>query len=285
MRIEFKTCAGYEVSYREWGAVGAPVVLCLHGLGGHGQNFTQIGESLQSDFRVIAPDLIGRGYSAWATSPESEYCFEVYDKIIESLVAQLEIETLSWLGVSMGGALGIRLASGGFRERVNALIVNDIGLELLPDVAAAIYNAVRMPTRFGSFAELVRYYEQMFGAFGMKASAERSWAQMALTGARRLEDGAWTLQFDPHVAIQLANSLADYQQDGALARINAPMLLFRGAQSDVLRGEHASGMAAQKSDLELVEIEGVGHAPLLDRPQDLEKIRQFLSVHGGEGAA
>ena len=284
MRIEFKTCAGYEVSRREWGDADAPVVLAVHGLGGHSQNFSLIGECLQGDYRVVAPDLIGRGYSEWATTPESEYCFDVYEEIIESLIDQLGIASFHWLGVSMGGALGVRLGAGRLRDRMTALVVNDIGLELPPDVATAIYDAVRAPSRFNSFSDLVRHYEQMFGAFGMKASAERSWAQMALASARRLEDGAWTLQFDPRVAMQLKNSLGDYQQAGALARIAAPMLLFRGALSDVLSREHAEALAGEKSDLELVEVEGVGHAPLLDRPQDLEKIRAFLAAHDGEGA-
>lgn len=284
MRIDFKTCAGYEVSRREWGDIDAPAVLAVHGMGGHAQNFSLIGEHLQDEYRVIAPDLIGRGNSAWATTPESEYRFDVYEEIIESLIDQLELATFGWLGVSMGGALGMRLAAGRLRDRINALVINDIGLELPPHVATAIYDAMRAPSRFNSFADLVHHYEQMFGAFGMKASAERSWAQMALASARRLEDGAWTLQFDPRVAIQLKNSLGDFQQAAALARINAPMLLFRGALSEVLSRGHAEALAGEKSDLDLVEIEGVGHAPLLDRPQDLEKISGFFAAHGGEGA-
>ena len=274
--IQFIDLVGYEVSYRKWGQSGLPVVIAVHGMGGQASNFDQIGRQLASDFQVIALDLIGRGLSQWTSQPQNQYCFKVYEQIVLDFVDRLELTEFGWLGVSMGGALGIHMAVGSLRNRINALILNDIGFELDEAVASEIQTAVQVSPRFEKFTELIEFYRSTFGAFGMVESSKRSWKDMALASARRQRDGTWTLQFDPAVAMQLTHHLEDFQQMQSLSKLTAPILLFRGKLSTVLTDEHARQIEGQNSNSELIEIDGVGHAPLLDRDEDIAAIASFF---------
>lgn len=274
-------CDGFEIGVRSWGREDAPAVLLMHGLGGHSKNFEHLARALARYFYCIAPDMIGRGLSTWSANPARDYCFETYERIIVSLADTLGLKKFMWLGVSMGGALGIRLSASTFADRIIGLIVNDVGTELNPEVAKAIFDAMSVDTRFGSISELASHMESAFGSFGMKQSANRTWTDMALNSARRRDDGTWSLHFDSAVAQHLRGHLEDFALSEAYSALQLPLLLFRGSESNVLTQDMAETMIADHPDARFALVEGVGHAPLLDRPEDIGKLTEFLSYCGG----
>src|SRR5262249_11295792 len=123
-------CAGREIHFIEWGAGNADTVIAWHGLARTGRDMDEVAAHLATRYRVICPDTIGRGLSQWSATPEKDYCLDFYAHIALDLVNQLDIASMHWLGTSMGGALGLRLAAGGLRGRIRRLILNDIGPKL-----------------------------------------------------------------------------------------------------------------------------------------------------------
>lgn len=278
-------CAGYSISNLSWGPEDAPSVLCMHGLGGQGANFAALAGELADDYRVIAPDMIGRGRSQPADDPAAEYSFQTYQAIILDLLDQLEIDRLAWIGVSMGGALGIRMAGSVLRDRIAGLILNDIGPALDDEVVARIIAAMDGPKSFTTLAELTRYFETAFGQFGMVPPAGISWRDIAIQGSVGDRSGGYRLHFDPAVARQLELHRSDYDTRESFAATTCPVLVFRGAHSDVLTSETLAAMQAAKAGIGIVTVPDVGHTPFLDRVQDREHISQFLASHLGGGEA
>ena len=127
----YLVCEGREIHYTEWGAGNPATVIAWHGLARTGRDMDEIAAYLSSRYRVICPDTIGRGLSQWSTQPATEYCLDFYARIAVSLVDQLGVREAHWLGTSMGGAIGIRLAAGALKGRIRRLVLNDIGLAFL----------------------------------------------------------------------------------------------------------------------------------------------------------
>lgn len=276
MRLEFLDANGFETAVYEWGDPSRPTVFCVHGLGGQGQNFAKIAEHLSSEFHVVAPDLIGRGRSQWATNASVDYNFDCYGKIVSDILARKRLGTFHWIGVSMGGALALHLANGPLLDRFKSLTLNDIGPVLDHEIADSIQSAVSAPLKAQEFSDLVDSYESMFAAFGMKPSDGRTWQDMALEGARRSDDGCWTLHFDTMVAEQFNHARSDFDQADGFRRLSIPIQVFWGRESAVLTRAGLDDMLRVQPDLQIVEVQKVGHAPLLDRAEDLETVRCFL---------
>ena len=276
MNLHCLSISKLEVAIRDWGEASLPVVFAAHGMGGRSDNFDLIAHRLRRSFRLVAVDFPGRGLSQWSKEPERDYCFESYEAVVKAALDQLEIDTVHWLGVSLGGALGIHLASGVLAERIKSLIINDVGPTLPEKVATAIHKANSSLPELETFSEYETFYQTMLRGFGMQDSERRTWRDMARIAARRTDNGRWTFHFDPAVADHLVNGSGDFEQWNSFAAIKAPILLFRGGRSDLLTPEILSDMVSVQPQMKVVEIDGVGHAPLLDRKSDLNLISRFL---------
>ena len=269
--------AGYETRVWEWGNPSNPAILCVHGLGGQGSNHRSYAARLAKDFRLICPDLPGRGLSKWAVDPTREYNFDTYERLILELIEWFSLAKMHWLGVSMGGALGIRLAASSLSAGVASLVLNDIGPSMPDPVAEGIAASAQVDTRFASLHELASHMETHLGGLGMQPAAEGGWLEMAANGCRRRDDGSFALHFDPRVAEQLRHSRDDFEQWEAFDAIEAPILLVRGALSDVLPKQVADRML-QRPNCTLELYPDCGHAPLLDRPADADRLRAFFQA-------
>src|SRR5262249_12323009 len=148
MNSHYLTCAGREIHFMEWGSPTAPPVVMWHGLARTGRDFDVIAATLDSTYRVICPDTLGRGLSAWAVNPVEEYTYGFYGKIALDLLRQLHIDFLRWVGTSMGGLIGIGLAGGELRGRITHLLVNDIGPIVEPAAAQRIVSYAGNPPVF-----------------------------------------------------------------------------------------------------------------------------------------
>ncbi len=268
----------HRMAYVSWGDRSAPVVVCVHGLTRNGRDFDVLAQalsdrSLSDRFHVICPDLPGRGGSDWLPDP-TLYQPQHYAVALGHLLAAIGRD-VAWVGTSLGGICGMLLAAAG-GSPINRLILNDIG----PFIPAAALARIRdylasdaAPTRFPDLPALERHLRAIHAPFG--ALTDEQWAALARTSARSLPDGGVSLHYDPAIATVIrAQEPVDVDMAPFYARIRAPILAIRGADSDLLLPDTLTQMRA--SGAETLEIPGAGHAPALMDAVQTDAIRRFL---------
>ena len=268
-------CEGREIHYTEWGARNRDCVVAWHGLARTGRDMDEVAAHLSSRFRVICPDTIGRGLSEWSPVPEEEYCLAFYARLAVSLVDQLGIGDMHWLGTSMGGAIGIHLAAGALKGRIRRLVVNDIGPKLADAAVERIRTYAGNPAQFDRVSELEAYFRAVYKPYGWLSDAQ--WRRLAETSTRRTADGKVTPHYDPRMVMQFTHHPRDYDQWEAYDRIDVPMLCLRGETSDLLLPETADEMRKRGPRAVVVTIPGCGHAPALNVPEQLQLVERFLN--------
>ena len=275
MNSSYALCEGREIHYTEWGSRDAETVIAWHGLARTGRDMDDIAAHLSTRYRVICPDTIGRGLSQWSPAPEREYCLDFYARIAVSLMKEIRTEKCHWIGTSMGGALGIRLAAGALRGRIRRLVLNDIG----PQLGAAAVERIRAyagkPAAFERMSELEGYFRAIYKPYGFLSDAQ--WRRLAETSARRTADGRLTPHYDPNMVLQFEHHPADYDQWEAYDAIDVPTLCLRGESSDLLLADTAEAMRRRGPRAVVVTIPGCGHAPALNVPEQLALVERFLN--------
>jgi len=271
----YLVCEGREIHYTQWGAEHSSTVIAWHGLARTGRDMDEVAAHLASRFRVICPDTIGRGLSQWSPAPEKEYCLDFYARLAVSLVDQLGIRELHWLGTSMGGAIGIQLAAGALKGRIRRLILNDIG----PKLGEAAVNRIRSyagsPPQFELLSELEEYFRGVYKPYGWLS--DEQWRRLAETSARRTAEGKWTPHYDPKMVMQFTGHPGDYDQWSAWDAIDVPTLCLRGENSDLLLPAVAEAMRSRGPRAVVVTIPGCGHAPALNVPEQFALVERFLN--------
>jgi len=264
----------HHVVYRDWGHPDSPrVVVCVHGLTRNGRDFDSLAAALADRFRVLCPDMPGRGESEWLPDA-NDYTFPTYLTTLTALLAHARVDRVAWVGTSMGGLLGMILAAqkGSPIER---LIVNDIGPAIEPAALTRIAGYVGLAPSFATFAELEAHIREVSAPFGALTDAQ--WRELATTTSRRGADGRWQLNYDPGIAVPFRSSASAGGDLWAVwDAIGCPTLLLRGAQSDLLSRETAAAMRTRGPAPRLIEFEGVGHAPMLLTPEQIAPVADFL---------
>ena len=282
-RQRFVQCANptglHRMAYTEWGDPANPrVLVCVHGLTRSGRDFDRVAAALSDVYRVVCPDVAGRGLSDWLRDP-SRYVVPQYVADMVTLIARLDVETVDWFGTSMGGLIGMTLA-GLPGAPVGKLLVNDIGPHIEPAAIDRIREYVGKPASFASLQAGVEHAAALAPGFGPLTADE--WREINTPLLREREDGSWGFRYDPAIAIPLAApapaaAAATTPDAGAAAEqllwhlfasIPGPVLVVRGAQSDLLSAETVARMRQAGRAVSSVEIDGVGHAPaFLDAAQ------------------
>jgi pimeloyl-ACP methyl ester carboxylesterase len=273
--LHFPILEGHEVAVTEWGAGRAATVVLWHGLARSGADFRDLAEALAPHYRVLAVDQIGRGLSQWARDPAKDYCFESYGRIAVALCEHFGIERMRWIGTSMGGALGIRLACGVMRERITHLVINDIGPEVPTPALERILTYVGNPPVWDTMVELEGWLRKAYAPYGHLSEAQ--WKHMARTSFRRRDDGRITVHYDPNIVQQFMQHPRDYDQWEDYERIGARTLLLRGAESDLLLPDVALRMTETGPRATLIVVPGCGHAPALNVPDQIGQVKTFLA--------
>jgi pimeloyl-ACP methyl ester carboxylesterase len=268
-------CEGRELHYTEWGAGNAETVIAWHGLARTGRDFDDIAAHLAARYRVVCPDTLGRGLSQWSPAPEREYCLAFYARLAFSLVDQLGIREMHWLGTSMGGALGIHLAAGTLKGRIRRLVLNDIGPKLGDAAVERIRAYAGNPAQFDRVSELETYFRTIYKPFGQLTDAQ--WRRLTETSTRRTAEGKVTPHYDPKMVLQFTHHPNDYDQWEAWDAIDVPTLCLRGETSDLLLPEVAEAMRSRGPRAVVVTIPGCGHAPALNVPEQLALVERFLA--------
>ena len=262
-----------DLHYLEWGNVGAPPVVMVHGLTGNAHAFDNLAPHFANRYHVISVDVRGRGDSDWA--PDGDYSNDAYVADLEGLRQALGLERLSLVGTSMGGRISLTYA-GTYPDRVERTVLNDIGPEVDPRggsrIATGIHDAV---TTFKTMDEVKAWHREQRVGFSALSDAQ----QQAAAGyaVKALIEGGYTWKMDP--AVRSDPRRPDPEASWTLARrISGPVLLVRGGISDLLSPEIAQRMVAEMQDCRMVEVPGVGHAPTLSEPEAFGPVLEFFSL-------
>jgi pimeloyl-ACP methyl ester carboxylesterase len=276
MKSNYLVCEEREIHYTEWGEDHDEVIIAWHGLARTGRDMDDIAAHLSRRFRVICPDTIGRGLSQWSPQPEREYCLDFYARLAGTLLEKLEINECHWLGTSMGGALGIRLAAGALKGRIRRLVLNDIGPQLGAAAVERIRSYAGSPSQFDRVSELEQYFRTIYRPYGRLS--DEQWRRLTETSTRRTAEGKVTPHYDPKMALQFVHHPRDYDQWEAYDAIEVPTLCLRGETSDLLLPETADEMRRRGPRAVVVTIAGCGHAPALNVPDQFGLVERFLSA-------
>jgi len=270
----------HGMAYWQWErANGASdrVLVCVHGVTRQGRDFDTLARAMQDGWRVVCPDVVGRGASDRLADPAG-YQLTTYVADMVTLLARLDAETVHWLGTSMGGLIGIAMAALP-RSPISRLILNDVGPTIDPGGIARIADYIGLPITWGSEEEAADYLSTISQGFGPHTSEQ--W--MALTRPMLRRDGDRIgLHYDPAIGVALRAITPAVASAGEAAlwaaydAIRCPTLVLRGADSDVLAPATAAAMAARGPKARVREFAGVGHAPTIVAPDQVAVVREFL---------
>jgi pimeloyl-ACP methyl ester carboxylesterase len=257
--------------YAEWGDAANPrVLVCVHGLTRNGRDFDYLAQSLADAYRVVCPDMAGRGRSDWLRDPV-DYNYPVYNGDMATLIASLHAETVDWVGTSMGGIVGMILA-GLPGSPVRKLVMNDVGCHIPKQAIERIGEYVGAEPAFDSI-------EQLEGAiratspFGELTDAQ--WRHLAIHVAKH-EDGKWRLRYDPGIGRNFhAAPPADMDLRGYWNALTGPVLVIRGELSDLLLPETLAEMMLRPRT-ESFLVPRAGHCPMLMDDTQVGAVRRFL---------
>jgi pimeloyl-ACP methyl ester carboxylesterase len=265
----------HRIAYLEWGEADNPQVLvCVHGLTRCARDFDNLARALSDRYRVVCPDVAGRGDSDWLADPML-YDIPQYVADMVTLVARLDVEQVHWVGTSMGGLIGMALAAQKDTP-VAKLVLNDagpvVGKAALERIATYVGVWPPLPS-LQAAEQLVRAVAAPFGPH-----TDEEWRFLAEVVTRRNADGSYRFHYDPKIAERFRKDMpeGDMELWPLWDAVRCPTLVIRGAQSDLLSKATAEQMTARGPKAKLVELPGIGHAPTLMHEDQIGIVREFL---------
>ena len=269
---------GLRLHARVYDGVGssAPAVMCVPGLTRNCRDFESLAQHLAPRYRVICPDLRGRGLSAWDPVWRN-YQPAIYLTDLAALIAQLALNRFAIVGTSLGGLLAMILPSV-LPGVIAGIVLNDVGPEIDPIGADRIRSyAGRLPP-VRTWEAAVAQLKTVFGS-AWPGLTEQTWFRLARRNFREDDSGVPVLDVDPKVGEAMRAAPAASDLWPLFATLGPmPMLAIRGALSDILSEETFARMQREKPDLVALSVANRGHVPLLDEPECLTALDAFLGA-------
>ncbi len=265
----------HRMAYTEWGARDNPrVLVCVHGLTRNAHDFDALARAMASHYRVICPDVVGRGQSSRLRNPAG-YGIPQYVGDMVTLIARLGVDSVHWVGTSMGGLIGMALASLEGTP-IQKLLLNDVGPLITVDALQRIATYVGADPTWASFDEALAYIKLISAPFGNLD--ETQWRHLTEHSIAQRADGRWGFRYDPLIAAPFKAAFADQDVDlwPLYEQIKCPTLVLRGAESDLLSRATWEAMGSRGPRAKLAEISGVGHAPMFMNDEQISIARDFL---------
>jgi pimeloyl-ACP methyl ester carboxylesterase len=288
---------GHRMAYWQWGDASAGhVIVCAHGLSRQGRDFDVLAQGLlartQRPLRIVCPDVVGRGRSDWLKDPMG-YALPTYVADMLALLAQLNahagVKTLDWLGTSMGGLIGLGICGTPnlpLPAPVRRLVLNDVGPAVEWQAIQRIGTYLGKAGRFESVDQAAAAMWAISTSFGPHTPAQ--WLALSRPMVKALPEGGFTLHYDPAIAVPVQAMTQEAAAQGQAAlwqlydHITARTLITRGADSDLLSRETALAMMQRGPKAQLIEFEGVGHAPTFVTDNQIEAVASFLLAQEDE---
>lgn len=293
------SAAPHKIHVLSWSkqdkAASLPPVVCVHGLTRMAYDFMDVAQHLSQTRDVYSLSMAGRGESDWLTDP-MHYVYPNYAADCIHIIREaLKLQQVDWLGTSMGGLIGmwvasldsaaIRSAPSSLKEAgataraeetriIRKLVLNDIGPFLPLSAVQRIALYAGRPLNFATIEEAERHCRAIYADFGIKT--DKDWRFFAEKTVRRTENG-YTLHYDPKIATAFGAVKEDISVWPMYEAITCPTLLLRGVKSDVLTKDVAHEMTQRGPKAQLVTFDNCGHAPALIEPEQIAAIEQFLS--------
>ena len=285
----------HRIAYTDWGNASSPhVVVCVHGLARNSRDFDFLAAALAPRLRVLCMDVVGRGESDWLEN-KSYYSFATYQSDAAAMLARASAPPrrwfdrpagtkLDWVGTSMGGLIGMLLASRP-GSPIRRLVLNDVGPLIPWSALLRMKGYITRGKSFKDLDEVEAYFRDVCASFGPLTDAQ--WKHLARHGTRQTEDGSYELRYDPKIGEGLhghvdpefplgPDLLRGIDLWNVWSKLEVPTLVLRGAESDVLRPVTVEEMKRRKPDIEVVEFAGVGHAPALMSDDQIRVVKEFL---------
>jgi pimeloyl-ACP methyl ester carboxylesterase len=264
----------HRVAYTEWGeANNSRVLICVHGLTRNGRDFDMLAEAMRDQYRVICPDIVGRGESDWLNH-SGDYNYPQYLADMNALIARANPSELHWVGTSMGGLIGMMLAAQP-KSPIRRMVMNDVGPFIPKAALERLAQYVGRAPAMASIDEVEQYLRVVMAPFGRLTDAQ--WRHMATHSAKKTPNGNYVLHYDPAIA-DVFNGAAT--QDINLwmfwQSVACPVFVIHGAQSDLLLSETVEQMKSGRSNVTSMEVPDTGHAPALMDDAQVSAIRRYL---------
>ncbi|MEX3011008.1 alpha/beta fold hydrolase [Hoeflea sp. TYP-13] len=264
----------HELHVSEWGDRSMPFVMMWHGLARNGRDFDEIAQVLAERYFVVCPDTIGRGLSSWSKADGADYNMTVYGENALAILDHYGVDSLRWVGTSMGALIGVRLAAEALKDRMTHLVINDIGPDIPEGAQYRIADYVGNPPVFDTVVQMEDWLRTSYAPFG--DNPDSFWRRLIDASVRRNDAGRIAVHYDPMIASQFTRHKADLDVWPHYDAILARTLLIRGAVSDVLPKSVADEMRARGPKPDYVEIAGVGHAPTFVASDQQQLLERFL---------
>ncbi len=265
-----------QMVFHDWGDAANPrVLVCVHGLSRNGRDFDIFAHAMAADYRVLCPDVPGRGESAWLDRVD-DYAIPVYAKLIGTILAQQGIAHYDWVGTSMGGLIGMVLAATPIAG-LQKFVINDVGPEIERAALERIgmYMGMRLPA-FDSFAQLLEAALPAIASFGPLTAPQQR--HLVRTSCTQNELGKWEFNNDPKIGEAFVATLAAPSVDlwPLWRAVKQPTLILRGEHSDLLSPATLARMLSERKNVAAETIPDTGHAPMLMDAPTIAIVRDFL---------
>lgn len=279
MRESSVRCANpqglHRMRYSEWGdPLNPKVLVCVHGLTRNGRDFDDLARALAPHYRVICPDVVGRGRSDWLPD-KSGYGLPQYVSDMMVLLARSGAESVHWLGTSMGGLIGMLIAAQP-DSPISRLVLNDVGPVITATSLRRIGEYVGRAPAFPDWARAEAYIRAVSAPFGPLTDAQ--WRHLTDTSLRPRPGGGFELNYDPGIGdvFRATPVLNDVELWPIYDAIRCPTLALRGESSDLLTPDVHREMGRRGPQAKLLEVPGVGHAPMLMDAAQIALVTDYL---------
>ncbi|MFW1676743.1 alpha/beta fold hydrolase [Pontibacter sp. JAM-7] len=264
----------HRMVYRQWGsAENERVLICVHGLARNSRDFDDLAQALCRDYRVICPDVAGRGDSDWLPGPE-HYNLAQYVQDMTTLIARLGVDEVDWLGTSMGGLIGMCLAALP-NSPIRTLVMNDIG-PFVPAASLQRISGYLGDFQFADLKQAEQFLRQRYPA--LRHLTDTQWQHLARCGVREAA-GQYHLHYDPALAdATRAHAGQDVDLWPLWQNLTIPQLLIWGERSDVLQ-ENTVRQMQSNPQLSLLSLPELEHAPSLMEPEQIYHVQHWLRQH------
>ncbi|MBN9565434.1 MAG: alpha/beta hydrolase [Alphaproteobacteria bacterium] len=265
----------HKVSYTRWGNKHNPAVVCVHGLTRNARDFDWLAEALSHSYDVVCPDMVGRGLSDHFKVP-IHYNIPQYMSDCNALIARLDVPHVDWIGTSMGGLIGMSIASM-TGSPIRRLVINDVGPFIPSSALEYIHAYCQKDPVFKQFEEAYAFFKKQYAGFVSKDMPDY-WAHITKHSIKTMPDGSFKINRDPHVSAELPGALSqDIDLWAFWDKITCPILVLRGKKSEVFPADVLTEMKRRRPDIEIAEFDNIGHAPSLAEADQIERIQAWLA--------